>query len=202
MNVRSRLLLAVLASASLLAVLVGASAGNRLAMSETGFRVTFSPLSFIPSFGSTVRCPVTLHGSFHSRTVTKTNGALIGYVNAASVTTCEAGRLRFNAETLPWHIQYNSFGGTLPSVTSITISIIRPSFEVQGEIFGIRVTCRYTTTTQSYILAREATRGVITQFVPGSESTSSETGGCPSGRASAVGNALTPAGAAITLSLV
>jgi hypothetical protein len=202
MHTRSKLLLAALTSALLLAALVSSASANRIAASETSFRVTFSPLSFIPSFGSTVRCPVTLAGSFHSRTITKTAGSLIGYINSATVGTCETGRARVNAETLPWHIQYASFNGTLPNITGIVQNLIRPSFEIQGEIFGIRVTCRYTTPSQSGTNNRETTRGTITSLVPGSESTSSETGGCPSGRQSGSGNVTTPGGAAITATLV
>ena len=202
MHTRSKLLLAALTSALLLAALVGSASANRLAQNEANFRVTYSPLSFIPSFGSTVRCPVTLEGSFHSRTITKTAGSLVGYVNRAIVGTCEAGRARVNSETLPWHIQYASFTGTLPNITAINQNLIRPSFEVQGEIFGLRVTCRYTTPSQAGVNNRETGRGVVTSQRPGTESTSSETEGCPSGRQSGTGNVTTPAGTAIVVTLV
>jgi hypothetical protein len=200
MHNRSRLLLAGLTAVLLLAVAVGSASANRLAYNETGYRIAFAPLSFVPSFGSTVRCPVTLGGSFHSRTVTKTSGSLIGYMNSATVGTCEAGRARANTETLPWHQQYSSFAGTLPNMTAITYIIIIV-FEVQGEIFGIRVTCRYTGRGAVAISNRES-RGVVTELRPGTESISSETGGCPSGRLSGTGRVSTTGGAAFTVTLV
>lgn len=200
MHRRSKLLLAALTAALLLAVTVGTASANRLAYSETGYRIAFAPLSFVPSFGSTVRCPVTLAGSLHSRTVTKTAGLLIGYVNSVTVGTCEAGAARANTETLPWHQQYSSFAGTLPNMTAVTYIIIIV-FEVQGEIFGLRVTCRYTGRGQAAISNRES-RGVITELRPGTESISSETGGCPAGRLSGTGRVTTTGGAAFTVTLV
>ena len=201
MHTRSKLLLAALSSALVLAALVSSASATRLAQNETGVRITYSPLSFVPSFGSTVRCPVTLEGSFHSRTITKTIGSLIGYINRVTVGTCEAGTARANTATLPWHIQYGGFAGSLPGIESIETDLIRPSFEIQGEIFGIRVTCRYTTALQRGINTREA-RGAITGQTPGNESTSSETGGCPSGRQSGNGRVSTTAGASVVVTLV
>ena len=201
MHTRSKLLLAALASALLLAALVSSASANTLSQTETAFRVTYSPLSFVPSFGSTVRCPVTLEGTFHSRTIAKTAGALIGYVNRVVVGVCESGRARANTETLPWHIQYVSFSGTLPAITSISQNLIRPSFEIEGRIFGIEVTCKYTTPRQLGINTRE-TRGAVTEQRPGTESTSSETGGCPSGRQVGTGRVTTPGGASIVVTLI
>lgn len=201
MLIRSKLLLAALAAALMLAASVNAASANRLVRNEGAFRVTFSPLSFVPSFGSTVRCPVTLTGSYHSRTITKTAGSLIGYVNSVTVGTCEAGTARARTETLPWHLQYASFAGTLPNITATTENLIRGSYEVQGEIFGIRVTCRYTVPSQAAISNRES-RGTVTSMSLGSESTSSETGGCPSGRFSGTGSVKTPGGAALVVTLV
>jgi hypothetical protein len=201
MHTHSNPLPTALTSALLLAAFVSSASAARLARSEGNARITYSPLSFVPSFGSTVRCPITLAGSYHSRTVTKTAGSLIGYVNAVTVGACESGRARANTESLPWHIQYSSFAGTLPNITSTTESIVRASFEIQGEVFGLRVTCRYTTPGIAAISTREA-RGVITEVRPGTESNSSETGGCPSARFSGTGTVSTPGGASIILSLV
>lgn len=202
MRTRFKLGLVALASALLLTALVSSASANRLSQSESNFRIVYSPLSFVPSFGSTVRCPVTLEGSIHLRVIVKTLELLIGNNNRASVGTCEAGRMRVNAETLPWHIQISFFTGTLPNITSWLWKLIRWVFEIQGEIFGIRVTCRYTTPAQVLTNNRETTRGVISSQRPGTESTTSETEGCPSGRWSGTGSFTTPAGASIVLSLV
>lgn len=201
MHFHINLRVAALLSAALLAAAVGSAAANRLSMTETKFRIAYSPISFVPSFGSTVRCPVTLEGSFHSRTSTKTAGALAGFITRASLGTCESGRARINTETLPWHVQYVSFRGALPGITSIEQATIRPSWEVDGEIFGLTVTCRYTGSRQLAINTRE-NRGVITKHEPGTESVSSETAGCPSGRLSGTASVKTPTGGTISVSLI
>lgn len=190
-----------LISSALLAVAVGSSSANRLGLNETGIRVTYSPLSFVPSFGTTARCNVTLSESYHSRTLTKTADSLIGYINAAAASSCTSGNVRMNVESLPWHLKYASFSGTLPSITAIDEYQGRISFEVHGEIFGIRVVCRYTTPVGSASKVRES-RGAITSQTPGNESISSETGGCPSLRLSGTGVVKTSAGATVTASLI
>lgn len=201
MRTNSKLRLAALASALLLAAAVSSASANRLSVNERNFRFTYSPISFIPSFGSTVRCPVTLAGSFHSNTGSKVAGALSGFINVATTGTCEAGRARFNTETLPWHIQAASFAGALPNITSITQRLIRPSWEVQGEIFGLRVPCRYTYPSAAATNNRES-RGVITSHSPGTESVSSETLGCPSGRLQGSASVKTAGGGNLIVTLV
>src|SRR4029077_15971917 len=112
---RFKLTLVALASALILTGLVGSASANRLSQSSLQFKLSYTPLSIIPSFGGTVRCPVTVEGSYHATTITKTAGALIGYLTSYVVGTCEAGRLRANTETLPAHIQYEGFTGSLPN---------------------------------------------------------------------------------------
>jgi hypothetical protein len=202
MNIFGKSLLAALAATLILGIALASASANRIAFSEGAFRLVFSPLSILPSFGTSARCPVTLAGSFHSRTITKTAGSLIGYINAVAIGTCELGAARVNTETLPWHIQYASFAGTLPAITVISHNLIRPSFEIQGEIFGLRVTCRYTTPVQQFIDTRETTRGNIAPQTPGTELTSSETGGCPSIRFSGRASVDTPGGVTISAILV
>lgn len=136
--------------ALLLGGLAGLASANKLSSTSTRFRTTYSPFTMIPSFGEIVRCPVTFEGSFHSATITKTAGSLIGYVTNVIVGSCVTGRAgeksasaRANTETLPWHRQYTSFTGTLPNIGSVISQVLRMSFEIQGGAFGLRVTCRY-----------------------------------------------------------
>lgn len=201
MRTRSKLMLAALASALLLAALVGTASANSLSFTEQGFKVMYSPLSFVPSFGSTIRCPITLEGSLHTNTFAKTASLLLGFVTRTTIGTCESGRMRLNTETLPWHIEYSSFSGTLPNITSIDRKILGWSWELEGEIFGLRVKCRYTTSSQLVIDTREA-RGVLTEERPGTESTLSETEGCPSLRQSGTGSVKTSSGGTISLHLI
>lgn len=201
MSAYSKFPLAALISAFVLAVAVGSAAANRLSISEQGFRIVYSPINFVPSFGTSVRCPVTLEGTLHARTSPKASGALAGFITRASIGTCEAARARFDTETLPWHVQYVSFAGTLPSITSITLQTLRPSWEVPGEIFGLRVNCRYTPARRISINTRDA-RGIITEHRPGEESFGSETAGCPEGRLTGTASVKTPTGSSIVVSLI
>lgn len=185
----------------LCSAIAGSASARNLSQNEQRFRTTYSPLSFIPSFGSTIRCPLTLEGSLHSRTIAKVAGSLIGYVNRVVFGTCEAGRLRANTETLPWHVTYESFSGTLPLITSLGKSIHNMSFEIDGEIFGLAVRCRYNMPSERFTTTREA-RGVLTGETPGSETVNSSTEGCPSYRLSGTGSVKTPTGANIVVTLI
>jgi hypothetical protein len=95
-----------------------------------------------------------------------------------------------NTETLPWHLQYASFAGTLPNIAAITHNLIRESFSLNGEIFGVEVVCRYTAASAGAIDNRES-RGAITSQRPDESITVvSETRGCPSGRYSGTGSVM------------
>jgi hypothetical protein len=124
MRTRSKLL-AGIGAALLLALAVASASAARLSVSETGFSIRWSAMTF--GYGiEDVTCPVTLHGTFHSRTMRKVSGALVGSVNQATVAnaSCTGGRLTFLQATLPWHIRYHSFTGVLPIITGIKLSII------------------------------------------------------------------------------
>jgi hypothetical protein len=41
------------------------------------------------------------------------------------------------SETLPWHVQYSSFAGTLPNITTLNLSVLGASINVREPIFGI-----------------------------------------------------------------
>ncbi|HEX7289613.1 MAG TPA: hypothetical protein VF250_00685 [Conexibacter sp.] len=126
-----------LAAGALSAVLLSLAsaatpAGRLLVRNSSGTRtwsiswsgVTFRSNGIVPI--STACPPITLSGSLHSGTITKTAGSLIGYVvNASGSGTCtESWRGRVLTEGLPWHVRYQSFTGTLPNISSIGIRIV------------------------------------------------------------------------------
>jgi len=127
-------------AALVLAAVVSTASANRLSTSSQQIRATWSQVSF--EFGvGTIRCKVTLEGSFHARTFTKVRETLLGYITRAVIQTpCEFGELHFLAETLPWHLHYESFTGTLPRMTSVRFKIAEMSLWFTRE-FGIR--CLY-----------------------------------------------------------
>jgi hypothetical protein len=132
-----KLVMGGLAAAMVLAFAVGTAAARRIQVSEQRFYVIWSSLEFEFGTGSAISCPVTLLGSFHSRTMAKVSGQLIGYVTHVDVgePSCSMRALR---ETLPWHVQYNSFAGALPAITRVRVALINTGF-----LFGGGIACLY-----------------------------------------------------------
>jgi hypothetical protein len=121
-------------------VIAGPAAARSLRFSTTDFRETWRTISFIMG-GSTVECELILEGRFHNTTVNKVLNALIGRVTRAMVANCVGGTANVMAETLPWHIKYGGFTGTLPRITGIRRTIIGVSISLNPG-FG---TCVYRT---------------------------------------------------------
>jgi hypothetical protein len=127
MRVRSTLLLAVLAVA--LAGLSTPASARTLSVNDDDFSMQWPSLEFLAAVG-TVRCSVLLSGSFHRRVISKTAGLLVGAITGATVSRCEGGEARALTGTLPWHLRYVAFGGTLPVIRSLTLSLVGASFAV------------------------------------------------------------------------
>jgi hypothetical protein len=129
MRDRSALALAALVAAGLIAMAAGAAFAGRLSLSGRTMRMTWARLEFtVMQEGEipyTMECPVTMEGSFHSATIRKIPRALVGYINRVAAGSCPAP---FSAvplrETLPWHVKYVSFSGTLPRITAISLMVI------------------------------------------------------------------------------
>jgi hypothetical protein len=199
-NLKSFVSLLALATASLLALAVGAASAGRLSSSSQTWRATFSLLSIESAFGQTA-CPVTLEGSLHSRTTGKTTNALVGYVTRAALERCLFGAATILTETLPWHLQYISFGGSLPIIREIRYSIVNMSLRVR-EPSGITCLARSTAAEPvSLWFTRETSTGVLTgSTLQGIVGTGSECLGL-SGSVSAIGGTATVAGAATRITV-
>jgi hypothetical protein len=153
MRTPARILFGALAAALVLASAVSTASARRFELSNQSFRLVWAHLIF-QGGGAEVECPVTLEGSFHSRTLSKVSGQLVGYITRAIVAhPCEKNEgwalngvevtpSGASPQTLPWHIQYNSFSGTLPTISLIRVALIDASFLV--EVFNI--TCLYRST--------------------------------------------------------
>jgi hypothetical protein len=127
-------LFASVAATVLLAAVVGSASAGRLSSSSSTFRSTFSALTFEGAFGRLV-CAVTLEGSLHSRTIAKVTNVLHGFINRADLGACATGSTTILRETLPWHVRYASFSGTLPSITAIGFTVIGYSFQWREPLF-------------------------------------------------------------------
>jgi hypothetical protein len=92
-----------------------------------------------------IACPVTLEGSFHSGTIRKAIGALIGYITRATAnpTSCTGGGMTLLRETLPWHIRYRGFQGVLPRIEVVRIDIVDYSMLI---LFGTVGACLFRST--------------------------------------------------------
>jgi hypothetical protein len=125
--------IAVLVAVLIMFVATGVASATRLSTSSSSFRIQWNPLIFAAGGGVSMSCPLTLAGSFHSRTFSKVSGQLVGYINVAQFgapETCMGGQMRARSETLPWHVQYNSFSGALPRITGVTVTFVGMRFEI------------------------------------------------------------------------
>lgn len=161
-----KLSLAAASAAVALFALVGVASANSLSVSSQTMRIAWASVEASGGFGS-VRCAFAIEGSMHTRTTTKTAGALIGYVTRASVGPCEIGSATVLTETLPWHVQYDSFTGTLPGITSFTLGIVGAKWRIREPVFG--VTCLFTST--------EAEPNIVSFGLSSGRVTSAEIGG-------------------------
>ncbi len=140
MRFYNKLLLAGLATALFAMSMAATASANNLRIlpqfpgaDERDIRITWSNLTF-DAAGVDIECEVTLLGSFHSKTITKTPGALVGNVTSAEVNegACVGGVADALEETLPWHVRFVGIGGTLPGISSVTIDLIGAAFFVDS----------------------------------------------------------------------
>jgi hypothetical protein len=155
MRTRTRILLGALMAALVLASAVSTASANRLELSNQRIRVTWTGANSLTfsGGGASVVCEVTIEGSFHSRTLSKVSGQLVGYITSAMVKhPCienEGWALNGTENqgeapvtTLPWHILYISFRGPLPRIERIRLSLVNTGFLVR--VFGVG--CLYKST--------------------------------------------------------
>lgn len=147
----TRTLLAFASAAIMLTALASTASANHLSSSTRTARATWTSMEFVEPLGGTVRCSVTLEGSLHSATISKTPELLVGFITRASVATpCNGGEATVLLATLPWHLRYAGFTGILPNITSVIINTIGSSFRVRGA-FG---NCLFTSTAAAPIRGR------------------------------------------------
>jgi hypothetical protein len=157
----AKALLVVAGASILLAALVGSASAGRLSTSSETGRVTYREVRFAGGFGTTV-CALTVEGSFHSRTIAKTVGLLVGYVTAAAFGGCTMGSATVLRETLPWHIRYASFTGTLPSITAAVGHVVNVGFQIREPVFGITCLARSTEASPVTTTANREAGGAMT----------------------------------------
>lgn len=171
-----RCLIAAFGAALLLAAATSGASARALSTSNQNLRVTFSRIE-LGAESVIIRCAATLEGSFHSTTIAKVARSLVGAITKATVKqeSCTGGTAasfngveRYNGtttpNTLPWHITFELFFGTLPRITRIRILF---RFFRFGLIVPFLCTGQYGAETDN--ISSEVTReegGGITRIVP------------------------------------
>jgi hypothetical protein len=99
---------------------------------ELGLRATWRSFEFEAN-GLVVRCPLTLEGTFAAESISTTPRAAVATITSAALpsTGCTGGTASVSTETLPWHVQYASFTGVLPTITSVRLRAVDAGFSVQ-----------------------------------------------------------------------
>lgn len=204
MLTRSRLLLGALLLAVTLGAMASAALGQRLSVSNRNIRVVWETFAFTSSAGSVV-CGVTMEGSLHANTITKTRGSLVGYITRVPTPSgClfEDHAIPLPA-SLPWHIRYDSFNGTLPAITGIRFALVNASIRV--ELNGFSCLFRSTEANPVYSIGNRI-GGILTTLRMDSSASIPWFEGfpCPaSGRAEGIGDVTEQNGRTlITVSLI
>jgi len=135
MRRRSSSIVAALAATMLLGLAVSDATARNLSVNEQSFRWAWTPITFAFG-GNTVRCNLTFEGSFHYRTMAKSIGSLIGFVTRAILNTCTGGSATILTLSLPWHVRYGGFTGTLPNITTVRSSVTGISFNFRPTGLG------------------------------------------------------------------
>lgn len=154
-----KLLLVTVGATVLLSSLVGSASARSFSTTSQSLRRTFREFRFNGAFGN-ITCELTLSGSLHTRTIAKTVGALIGYINSASVGPCREGTFTILRETLPWHMRYLAFTGTLPNIITIRENIVGFAFRIREPL----ATCLSASSASSPMVLtfnRNTTTGVL-----------------------------------------
>lgn len=174
---RHKHIMNILLTSLILTTVVGTAAANTLSTSSRSLRMTWAGLTFAGG-GLSVTCPATLEGTLHTATFTKTRGALIGTITRARAgRPCTGGTgWIYNgtesnevlggtlSNTLPWHVTYEEFGGTLPVLTEINLLLAGLRYLFRTIDLSFTVLCNYTSNIEhpSELTSRFGRGGTIT----------------------------------------
>jgi hypothetical protein len=192
----------VAGAALLLSLAVATASARRLDLSEQKIFIRWPAFEFEAGLGA-VRCPLTLSGSFHSKTLSKTSGQLIGYINRGvfAEAACTGGTFRTLPESLPWHIQYRSFAGTLPNITLVGLQIVG----LRWLFLQLGVSCLYIAQQAEPLIGTASVSSGRVGVLSAGGSMRSQTAGCPGGSFRGAGTVSTGtegSGVSLTIRLV
>jgi hypothetical protein len=149
----SRLLLSCALVTIALAAMVHGASARELTFSSQSIRAVWAPVFVIVPMSpiAEFRCLLTLEGSFHGRTIGKAPGNLIGYITRAIVGHPCGGEGEMwvhngtervlggeaPATSLPWHMRYLGFTGTLPAISEVRILLRGIRVTAMWRLFGM-----------------------------------------------------------------
>ncbi len=213
MRKRSKLVLTALIAVLAFAFAAGTAAANRGAsVTQTSERdlIIIQRLVFGGGFGN-ITCGVTIHGSLH-RTIAKTEGTLAGMVESVLIDTRNCAEsfgvgnvTDVRVLSLPWHLRYVSFTGTLPVIRTIRLIQLGASFLIDFEILGSDARCLYVSNqgVDATIEARGVVTGInVIREAPLPPVRPPSTSNCPEGSLSGTGTLTDSTGGAVTIRLV
>lgn len=137
----------LLGALALLAFTAGSANANRSIGYESPLiRATSAAVTYTGEEGLGITCGVTMAGSVH-RSAAKTRGSLIGFINDVRKANCRGSEGTTGSAvilSLPSHITYESFEGTLPVIVGIRVTIIESwLLRVIHPVFGLLMECLY-----------------------------------------------------------
>jgi len=192
----SKLLLVVISATVMLGALVSSAWARNLEVSSQTGTILWRRMDFAGGFG-TIECEIKLSRSFHARTFTKTVNSLIGYVTEGTILRCSRGGITINQASLPWHLRYRGFTGTLPSITGIADTVTGAEWTFREPTFG--ATCTVRRESSSTILTYTVSGGTLTRTDISGENSCSGINARLSGSETNVTNG---AGARVTIRLI
>jgi hypothetical protein len=201
MRACTRALAALVAASAMCAAVTATATANRIRVSSTQIRHTWPEWTINLEGGFRISCPITLEGSIHSSTISKVFAQLVAHVTrpAINAASCTGGSVLLLAASLPWHIKYDLFSGTLPNITALQFQFVGMAFLTT--VLG--TSCLYQTTAASPAKWIDSlVRGVVTstRWVESVRIPSVSGGFCPAATLSGSGS-LTHAGTTTALSI-
>lgn len=187
MRTSIKLAVTALVAATMLGSLAAVAVAGRLLVSEQTFRIVWRELEFEAKESQAIRpgriiCSVTMEGSFHGGTITKTSPEPIGDVTRAIVAhPCLINRAEYwiwngrerlptgetTTNSLPWPLYYEGYTGMLPNINAINMRIDRRiKMTVQYNNFSCGATYGTNADGEGDTLATRGAGGEITRFEP------------------------------------
>jgi len=175
MRTRSKLALIGFGATMLMAFAIGTASARNLSISNQNIRMTFNNIELIGEEISTTSCHLTLEGSFHTRTLVKTPNTLVGLLTRVTTANCNHP---VRILTLPWHIRYAGFSGTLPNITLIIAKAVGVAIDIEP---GVGFQCLTEATLEFRAVRDTATRVLTGVTIPTQEVALGSGGGfgCP-----------------------